>query len=62
MSKRRFGVLAMAVFCALVLVSCRGGDGSGADTFKLKIETNVFEYEGLYLSLRGQDIKDKRLH
>ena len=26
------------------------------------IDSYVFEYEGLYLSLRGEHIKDKRLH
>jgi len=29
---------------------------------KLFIDSKFFEYEGLYLSLRGEHIKDKRLH
>jgi len=29
---------------------------------KLFIDTKFFEYEGLYLSLRGEHIKDKHLH
>jgi hypothetical protein len=28
----------------------------------LFIDSEVFEYEGLYLSFRGEHIKDKRLH
>jgi len=28
----------------------------------LFIDSKVFEYEGLYSSLRGEHIKDKRLH
>ena len=29
---------------------------------RLYIDSNVFQYEGLYLSLRGEHIKEKRLH
>jgi len=29
---------------------------------RLSIDRQVFEYEGLYLSLRAEHIKDKRLH
>jgi len=29
---------------------------------RLFIDSSIFEYEGLYLSLRGEHIKDKRLH
>ena len=40
----------------------KSAEGKNQVRNRLFIESYVFEYEGLYLSLRGEHMKDKGLH